>query len=52
MLRTIIGDININVSKTDKIPVLLCSSVCVEEDVKQTINKAKYKTIFINREVL
>lgn len=38
MLKTIVGDINTNVSKTDKIPVLLCSSVCVEGDVKQTIN--------------
>lgn len=30
MLRTDVGDINTNVSKIDKIPALLCSSMCVE----------------------
>lgn len=37
MLR-VVGDINTNVGKTDKIPVLLCSIMCIKGDVRQTIN--------------
>lgn len=35
MLRTVVGYINTNVSKIDKIPALLCSSMCAEGDVKK-----------------
>lgn len=38
MLRTIVRDMNTNMSKTDNISALLCSSMCVEGDVKQAIN--------------
>lgn len=52
MLKTFVRDINANVSKIDNIPAFLCSRIYIEGDMKQTINKATYKIIFVKRQML
>lgn len=39
MLRTVVGDINTHVGKTDEIPVLICSIMCVNWGCETINNK-------------